>query len=258
MRSTKHGVWSMPFALAVAAAIVSVTSPAMHAATSQNPNPRLYLPGTSPFGASFGEWTAAWWRWAFSLPVANHPLFDTGSCDTGQAGPVWFLGGAFTGTATIRDCTVPAGTALLIPVLNSECSDVEPPPFFGADEAEMLACARAFMDTGTDLFASIDGRAVDDLALYRVSSPLYSFSAPDGGLFGGATAGNSVSDGVWLFLQPLAPGEHTIHFGGSFPGFPLDVTYNLTVQPGGRRRGAIDAGPGAETSTWGLVKSLYR
>ncbi len=44
-----------------------------------------------------------------------------------------------------------------------------------------------------------------------------------------------------------------------FPGFPLDVTYNLTVQPGGRRRGSIAGAPGAvEASTWGLVKRFYK
>lgn len=232
-------------------------TPAVQAAALQ-PNPGLYPPGSSPFGATVGDWTAAWWRWAFSLPVDNHPLFDTGSCDVGQTGPVWFLGGAFTGTATVRDCTVPAGKAILCPVLNAECSDVEPPPFFGANEAEMLACARAFMDTGSDMVATIDGRNVEDITRYRVSSPLYSFSAPDGGLFGGATTGNSVSDGVWLFLPPLAAGTHTLHIGGSFPGFPLDVTYNITVE-GRRGRGQFESEPsGPATATWGMIKQIYR
>jgi len=36
---------------------------------------------------------------------------------------------------------------------------------------------------------------------------------------------------VWLLLEPLPIGEHTIRFAGSYPnaGFSLSVTYRLTV-----------------------------
>jgi len=43
-----------------------------------------------------------------------------------------------------------------------------------------------------------------------------------------------VADGYWVMLPPLSAGSHTIHFAGGFTssGFSLDVTYNITVQPG--------------------------
>src|SRR6266480_3671629 len=93
-------------------------------------------PQARPYGASYGEWSARWWRWAFSLPVDHHPLYDTADCSAGQSGPVWFLGGTFTtiqsspnpaiirGIAT-RDCTVPNGKFLFFPLLNVECSTIE-------------------------------------------------------------------------------------------------------------------------------------
>ena len=216
----------------------------------------VYPLDAQPYGRTWGEWTATWWQWAFSMPISSHPLFDSADCSAGQSGPVWFLGGAFTGTAATRTCTVPAGTALLFPLLNAECSDIEPPPFFGADEAEMRACARAFMEPASDLFCSIDGVAVENVNSYRVDSPLYAFSAPDDNLFGipGPVSGLSVSDGYWIFLAPLSAGQHTIRFGGMLPGFPIDVTYELTVRPGGRGRGQIEGDP----ETWGTVKQLYR
>ena len=63
--------------------------------------------------------TARWWQWVISIGQSENPLLDpTGAdCAVGQEGPVWFLGGTFGGPAT-RSCTVPAGKALLIPVLN--------------------------------------------------------------------------------------------------------------------------------------------
>jgi len=41
-----------------------------------------------------------------------------------------------------------------------------------------------------------------------------------------------VDDGVYVLLQPMAPGKHTISFKGTFPeyGFTLDFTCNLTVE----------------------------
>ena len=197
-----------------------------------NPHPRIVPPYGRLLRRVYAELSARWWQWAIALPVAAHPLFDTADCNAGQEGTVWFLGGAFTGTTTTRECTVPRGKAIFIPVLNVECSTVEPPPFFGANEAELRACAAAFQDPGTGMFATIDGHEVHHLDRYRVQSPLFDFDAPaDNILFiPGPVSGESVSDGVWILLAPLSNGSHTIRFGGSFPGFPIDVTYNITVK----------------------------
>ncbi len=197
-----------------------------------NPNPRIIPPQASAFGTSYAELSALWWQWALAMPVDAHPLFDTADCGAGQEGKVWFLGGAFTGTAATRECTVPHGKAILFPVLNVECSTAEPPPFFGANEAELRACAAGFQNTATGLFAHIDGHEVQSLERYRVQSPVFDFDAPENNslFIPGPVSGQSVSDGVWILLAPLSRGSHTIHFGGSFPGFPIDVTYYLTVE----------------------------
>jgi hypothetical protein len=65
-------------------------------------------------------------------------------------------------------------------------------------------------------------------------------------------------------LNPLSPGSHTIHFGGTqvagdFPPLTLDVTYDLTVQPGGRGRGHLTSDPNDPTpSSWSGVKQLFK
>ncbi len=126
---------------------------------------------------------------------------------------------------------MPHGKAILFPVVNVECSTVEPAPFFGGNEAELRACAKAFQNTATGLSATIDGHDVPDIERYRVQSPVFDFTAPDNNVLfiPGPVSGQSVSDGVWILLAPLSRGEHVIHFAASFPGFPLDVTYNITV-----------------------------
>jgi len=207
-------------------------------------------------GKTYGEWSAEHWRWTFSLPVDNHPLFDTADCSAGQSGRVWFLGGTFTttvnpsgvvvGTAD-RDCRVPVGTALFFPLINTECSTIEGN---GTTDAELRACATFFQDHAHDLAATIDGVPVEDLDSYRVQSPLYTFGPlPDNNilqLFGlDAPAGStspSVADGVLLMLRPMSQGNHTIHFtaaqtfstanGDPFDfEFRLDITYHLTIEP---------------------------
>ena len=46
-------------------------------ATAQgNPNPRIAPPNSSPYGLSYGEWGAEWWKWALGVPLAENPFRD--------------------------------------------------------------------------------------------------------------------------------------------------------------------------------------
>src|SRR5262249_7983648 len=80
---------------------------------------RVIERNSNTFGNTYGEWSAQWWQWVLSIPAATNPNLDTtgANCGMGQAGPVWFLAGAFGGTFT-RFCTVPAGKALFFAILN--------------------------------------------------------------------------------------------------------------------------------------------
>ena len=206
---------------------------------AQNPNPGVIPPNAKAFGMTYGEWSAKWWQWAFSLPVDQNPFFDEGgTCSNGangqpEPGPVWFLTGVInvSGTA-VRDCIVPAGKALFFPLINVECSTLEADPFHGNNEAELRACATRFHFG--DVFGEIDGVAVQNLNRYLKQSPLFTFTVPPNNVLGvAAGTGQSVSNGYYLMLAPLAVGEHVIHFGGTFTdfAFALDITYNLSVAP---------------------------
>ncbi len=187
-------------------------------------------------GASLGEWQARNWQWAVSLPEAANPNFDpTGvTCGYGQSGPVFFLPASYTEEPpSDLTCIVPAGTALLVSVGGSECSTVEPPPFFGRDEAELAACAEAFTDTITSMEASIDGEPVTELERYRAQSPLSTLLFPEENFFGvPAGVAHFVADGYAFIIAPPPPGEYAITVSTQFEGDegPLAVTMTVVVE----------------------------
>ena len=194
-----------------------------------------------PFDATlYGNLAAAWQQYVFSIPVPANPTFDTTGVNAlvGQSGPLYFLCGAPTTDAITRNVRLPLGKFLFFPLVTVECSTVESFPFFGSNFAELLACATSFFNPSDQLSCTIDGVDVRRLKSYRAASPLYPFTMPpQNNILGlpGVTGGFSVTDGYWLLLEPLAPGNHVIHFTalitqGLGAGFSQNITYNLTVQ----------------------------
>jgi hypothetical protein len=187
-------------------------------------------PHPHPFGVSYGVWSAAWWEWALSLPATGHPLLQSGpvDCGAGQSGGVWFIGGSFSPGQTERSCQVPAGTALFLPVVNNVSLAFPTDP----DSPRLLRRhAREAVDTATGLFATVDGRTVDTFARYRADSPLLFVRMGPDNLFGldEGTLLRGVSDGYWLMIAPLPPGQHHLRFGGTMGDFSLDISYEITV-----------------------------
>jgi hypothetical protein len=191
---------------------------------------------------TYGDWSAAWWQYVLSIPAGTNPVLDTTGSNCGieqSPSPVFFLTGAATTDPVIRTCTLPAEKVLFFPIINTECSTVEAPPFFGSNAQELRNCAARLIngvDVGS-LTVLIDGKQVHNLRRFRVQSPLFDFLMPQDNFLGlpGVTSGSAVSDGYWLMLEPLSPGEHEIHFEGAFvsgagAGFSQNVTYNLTVR----------------------------
>lgn len=201
----------------------------------------VYAPNENVLGMSYGDWSAAWWQYVLLFTNDVSPYSDTTGqyCNEGQGGPVFFLVGGPV-NPTIRSCTIPAGKALFVPIINVECSSLETPPFQGRNNQEARVCAASYVDsTNTKhLKFTIDGVKVKHLAAFRVQSPFYYFNMmpPENNFLGthGMTEGYSVSDGYWVMVKPLSLGTHVIHFEGSWTaggGAVQNVTYNLTVTP---------------------------
>jgi hypothetical protein len=198
----------------------------------------VLLPDAEVAGLDLAEWSTRSWQWFFSLPQAVNPYFDESgeSCGYGQSGPVFFLAGAERSLE--RLCVVPEGAYVFVPLLGSECSTVEPPPFFGRDEAQLRACARnavAMAEGAFDMTAmrlTVDGETIADLSPYRVATPRFALWLPDDNLLGSEQrVADSVADGYQVMLSPLGEGEHELVI--SIPGpEPITITYRLAVVSG--------------------------
>jgi hypothetical protein len=198
---------------------------------------KIFPPDTMPYNMTYGEWSAKWWQWILSIPTENNPLNDDNgrNCAVEQSGPVWFLVGT-TGGLIERTCTIPGGSAILIPVINGECSYAEYPSF--GSESELRSCAITQMDKATQLKARIDGVDVTDLNTYRFQSPLFNLTLPENNIFGlPAGTTEAVADGFWILLEPLTAGNHEIQFGGGLVdvsttgtvNFATEAVYHITI-----------------------------
>ena len=168
--------------------------------------------------------TAQWWQTLVSVPGS----VAASSCDLGT-GKVVFLGATATGTVS-GSCTLRAGTSVLLPLINVECSSLEKPPFFGRNPRQQIRCAKGFADQFTNLSLTINGVAVSNPSRLRVRSQPFEFSPVAGNIFPGLPAGTggSVSDGYWALIGPLAPGDYEVVASGRYPLF--DFTTNLTYR----------------------------
>jgi hypothetical protein len=225
--STLHRPLSLAWILA---ATLACAAPSQ----AQVPKPNIVPPGATPFGATYGEWSARWWQWALGIPADRSPFFDASACTHGaqdQDGPVWFLAGVVNETGIAdRECSIPAGKAVLVPVVNVECSTLEGN---GTNEAELRACLATYRFG--NVHATIDGVAVPDIERYFVESPSFELTLPANNVIGlPAGTGASVGKGYYLMLPPLSAGKrHVVEFMGSFPDFAFTVslTYRITVVP---------------------------
>ena len=234
----KNYIKSWKSMLAIAGIVLGLAGAPVSVAFADGGQKKAFSPSDSVYGMTYGDWSAAWWQYVLSIPTGTNPVLDTtgANCGVGQSsGPVFFLVGAATTDPVTRTCTVPAGKALFFPIINAECSTVEPDPFHGDDGQELRTCAGGAMD-GVDittLKVTVDKKKLSGLKSFRVQSPLFDFVMPSSDNFlglDGVTAGSSVSDGYWIMLKPLSSGKHQIHFEAAIPNvFSLNVTYNLTV-----------------------------
>jgi hypothetical protein len=193
-------------------------------------------------GKTYGEWSALWWQWAVIEPPATNPLLDTTGdfCDKNQTGQVWFLAGFFGKTSgknkvVIRTCTIPRGQYIFFPIVNTFAGN---DPGGTTPEEDWRKFVFDIMNSfGSNLTCELDGVPVvfnPNTPIVRTQSPAFTLTLTANNIFG-APAGDyptNVSDGYWVMLQPLSPGNHVLHFRTSPPkneGYQ-DITYNLTVE----------------------------
>lgn len=189
-------------------------------------------------GETFAELTERWWQWLESIPYGVGPSADPSgaNCGINQEGSVWFLAAPVGGTFN-RACTVPAGKAILSPLFVVIDDYPCPDPTFGPAPGQSLegflqADITQFVD---DPHASTTA-TLDSTPLHvrHVKTSLFAFTAAASNVQGDSCITGSpqlgVSDGYFVFIDPLPPGQHILHLRSVVFGSLTDVTITLTVK----------------------------
>jgi hypothetical protein len=189
----------------------------------------VYDDGRAMTGAhSRAALTAQWWRWLYSIPIAVSPGGDTSgvNCDINQQGDVWFLAGPISGFDVT--CTVPVDKAIVSAVY-AFLDDYPCPPGVYLDgstgpgpgqrlEDFLLKDAAPYID-GAMAAAQLDGRL---LKVRRIMSGLFGFTAAVSVSAGDVCVTGSpqlgVSDGYFVFIEPLSRGDHLLQLSWTSPG----------------------------------------
>jgi len=192
-------------------------------------------PPATPHLKPYSTWAALWWRWAVGTPADVNPVLDTtgAHCAVNQPVPgVFFLAGSFASQTIIRSCSVPVGTALLIPMLNDAYFAQQTDPPDQRTEAFVRAQVHC-VEQSPNLLLSVDGTPLANPVSYLEHSDLFSVNLPANNVFGAPPQllSPSADEGYYGFVEPLAPGPHTIRIvSSSGCGVTEDVTYHLLVQ----------------------------
>ncbi|WP_270888821.1 hypothetical protein [Pedococcus sp. 5OH_020] len=189
------------------------------------------LPADAAPEHKVGDALGSLWQVVLDTPTPQNPFAGGDPCVHMGA-----IVAPFTplGAATVA-CTVSPGTPVLITAESSECSTLEPPPFYGANEAALRACARAADEGFTMIALTLDGVPTP---LTQVETSLLALDLPADNILGvPAQPAFSVAHGWVALLHPLTPGTHHVMLrivGTDVFGAAVDLTNatTLTVTPG--------------------------
>jgi len=211
---------------------------------AQNENDSLYSVDSSPFGKPYKFWTQKWWEWNLSFNASNHPNnnYTDEKCARGQKAdsPVWFLVQPWPKPDANfeRTCTIPSGKAVITATQSGDCN-------YGVLETktdeELLKCAKIGNDY-TLVEVTVDNKTYKNYEKgNRVTSDFFNATIIPGNTMDYQNIGKfrAAVDGYYIFLKPLTPGKHVVHykFSTSPPLGPLqeyksnqEGTWNLIAK----------------------------
>jgi hypothetical protein len=205
-------------ALLCGAALLGARGPA---AGVVPPNARIH-------GFSLLDLATAYNAWAWGTSAEVNPLLAV-RCERSPVDPnIWFmpvsLGGETTGT-----CQLPPGAFLVVTPGSVECSNIEPDPFFGADEAGLTACVDGWFALLNHAEVIIDGDPVTNLDDYALRTR--AITLPPNNLLN-TESGLSMSEGYFLVVRPLSRGTHTLRLYDEFESMDFKAGLTLTLVVG--------------------------
>jgi hypothetical protein len=203
----------LAFLMCLASGVVGL-SPASVSAKQASP----VLPLTAKVeGRGYAEMSADWWKWAFAQVIPPYKDPDGRLCDLGQSGPVWFLAGTDGRFDASRECIVPNGKHIFLPVINS----IHYSPRT-RDKSRIPTCkelqdgAAVNNDKLVSAVVFIDDVQIEDVRTFRVRSngcfQLFADDAEDPS----DQKIMAASDGYWLLVAPMSAGRHSIRVGANY------------------------------------------
>lgn len=230
---------------------------------------KFFTSGEKPFGVSYDDWISKYWNWDFSL---NNKVFNSkgNECLVNNSSSMVMLLNTVS-DSTLKQCNISSKQGIMIPMWIAWCDTgndkmkLKNPNANGVQlDQELTDCARRAYNLGS--IASevmVDGHRVANLnvklALDPVSGALnynknsmnnvtefyskgFTATIPPDSHQASQKPGTwrAGSQGWWVFLKPLPPGQHTIFYNirvtptgpltspGTSPHF-ADITYKLNV-----------------------------
>ena len=191
----------------------------------------VFSPVEKPFGLSYGDWSAEWWKWLLSTPIDSNPSTDkTGQyCHINQNNPnVWFLAGT-SGGYEERKCSIPEGKAILISPIEVICTFAEFPEL--KTEEDLRNCAKSDQDAVKDVKLTVDFIPIKDFQKYRVASQLFNITLKENNILGvSSQSTEAISDGTFIMLKDLPVGHHTIYASGLLTDFTTSSNLNFVSE----------------------------
>lgn len=197
---------------------------------------KLFSDNDTPYGKSLTEWSDRWWNWLCGQPSSTNPASkedDGKHANNCQTFPqVHFLCGTTESGSVVRDCAVPLGKSILMPIVCFEHSHLE---IENATPRDLFNLSSEAIDSYdvNNMIVSLDNEDLSPHKL-RIRSPLFSMTFPRENIWktnneGSTTAG---ADGYWIFINQIDKGKHTLHVKATSTqkdGLGIDTTYNLSI-----------------------------
>jgi hypothetical protein len=225
----------------------------------------LFSKDEKPFGVSYDDWVANYWKWDASLNTDEFTPKPDG-CLINKSDPLVMLMDTTVEDSPHQICKISSNQGIMIPMWIGECdTGTNLPniknPNVNLDQ-QLTECAREVFNLGNIRSeVKVDGLSVAklDVRMSMISGKLdykinaltnvtefyskgFNLTTPPDTHSAGAKPGTwrTGSQGWWVFLKPLPPGEHTISYNvrvtptgaltspGTNPHF-ADITYKLQV-----------------------------
>ena len=225
----------------------------------------LFSKDEKPFGVSYDDWVAKYWNKWISKNT-NEATPKPGGClivndDNKSDSLVMLMETADVGSPPTQICKISANQGIMIPLWIAWCDTGLNK---GYSDEQLTKCAREVFNLGnirSDV--KVDGLPVAKLDVrmslisgkldYKINSPLtnvtefyskgFNLAIPPDSHKPDQVPGTwrAGSQGWWVFLKPLPPGEHTVYYNvrvtptgaltspGTNPHF-ADITYKLQVE----------------------------